>query len=41
MADDKLEIMLTAEQIEERVKELAAEISRDYKGKKQIGRAHV
>lgn len=36
MADDKLEIMLTAEQIEERVKELAAEISRDYKGKKPL-----
>ncbi len=36
MADDKLEIMLSAEQIEERVKELAAEISRDYKDKKPL-----
>lgn len=36
MADDTLEIMLTAEQIEKRVKELAAEISRDYKGKKPL-----
>ena len=36
MTDDKLEVMLTAKQIEERIKELAAEISNDYQNKKPL-----
>jgi len=36
MKDDKLEVLLTAKQIEERIKELAAEISNDYRGKKPL-----
>lgn len=36
MTDDKLEVLLTAGQIGERIKELAAEITRDYKGKKPL-----
>lgn len=34
MTEEKMEVMITAEQIEERVKELAEEISKDYEGKK-------
>ena len=36
MAEDKLEILLSKDQLEKRVKELAAEISRDYMGKKPL-----
>lgn len=36
MTDDKLEVMLTAKQIDERIKELAAEISNDYQNKKPL-----
>jgi len=36
MTDDKLEVMLTAKQIEERIKELGAQISNDYRGKKPL-----
>lgn len=36
MTDDKLEVLLTAKQIEERIKELAADISKDYQGKKPL-----
>ncbi len=36
MKDEKLEVLLTAEQIDAKVKELAAEISKDYKGKKPL-----
>jgi hypoxanthine phosphoribosyltransferase len=36
MTDDKLEVLLTAKQIEERIKELAAEISKDYQGRKPL-----
>lgn len=33
MNDEKMEVMLSAEEIDKRIRELAAEISRDYKGK--------
>ncbi len=33
MAEEKMEVMLSAEEINKRIRELAAEISRDYKGK--------
>jgi len=36
MTDDKLEVLLTAKQIEERIKELAAVISKDYQGRKPL-----
>lgn len=36
MTDNKLEVLLTAKQIEERIKELAREISADYQGKKPL-----
>jgi hypoxanthine phosphoribosyltransferase len=36
LTDEKLEILLSAGQIEKRIKELAAEITRDYKGKKPL-----
>ena len=36
MTDDKLEVLLTAKQIKERIKELAAEISNDYQNKKPL-----
>ncbi|MBM4235021.1 MAG: hypoxanthine phosphoribosyltransferase [Firmicutes bacterium] len=34
MAEEKMEVMLTAKQIEGRIKELAEEISEDYRGRK-------
>jgi len=34
MAVEKMEVLLSAEQIDERIKELAQEISEDYKGKR-------
>lgn len=33
MAEEKMEVMLSAEEINKRIRELAAEISRDYRGK--------
>ncbi|MCJ7806727.1 MAG: hypoxanthine phosphoribosyltransferase [Clostridia bacterium] len=36
MTDEKLEVMLTAEQIGNRIRELAAQISKDYRGKKPL-----
>lgn len=33
MTEEKMEVMLSAEEIEQRIRELAAEISRDYQGK--------
>ena len=36
MTDEKLEVMLTAEQIGNRIRELAAQISKDYQGKNPL-----
>jgi len=36
LADEKLEVMLSAKQIEDKVKELAVIISEDYKGKRPL-----
>ncbi len=36
MAEEKMEVMLTAQQIEKRIKELAEAISADYEGKKVL-----
>ena len=36
MTDEKLEVMLTAEQIGNRIRELAAQISNDYQGKNPL-----
>lgn len=36
MTDERLKVMLTAEQINNKVKELAVEISKDYEGKKPL-----
>lgn len=36
MTDERLKVMVTAEQINDKVKELAAEISKDYEGKKPL-----
>ena len=41
MNDDILKVLVSEEELKAKVAELGAQISKDYEGKNQIGRAHV
>ena len=41
MGSDLQQVLITEEQIGQRLDEMAAQIDADYEGRDQIGRAHV